>query len=148
MSQGKPQKSAAKPQFSQADKTEMANTPCRFYFGQAGECRYADQCFYSHDQTVYNQYHGLHECPNGCGNWCKGAQCRECHLQWQAEKEQADYDYQLQQQQRFDERAQRRAYYDSLPEKKCEGMDCEKKTKYQFCKECKAVNDRYVIRRR
>lgn len=56
----------------------LENIPCRYHFGDG--CRYGENCFYSHNEKVFMAVNNLRHCPNeGCLNYCRGRQCRECH---------------------------------------------------------------------
>jgi hypothetical protein len=62
----------------------MATTPCKHHFSPVDSCTHGATCFYSHDSALYMMYNGLRWCPKGCGEMCRGKQCRACHQKMEA----------------------------------------------------------------
>lgn len=64
-----------------AQPGESTQKACFFYFGHQKNCRNGAQCSFSHDEEVYMQQNNVKKCPNeGCANYCRGRQCKQCHF--------------------------------------------------------------------
>lgn len=58
----------------------MNQEPCTNFFIEK-QCRHGDDCFYSHDPELFKALYSLTSCPTeGCNNFCRGQQCKACHL--------------------------------------------------------------------
>jgi len=148
------------PTKSQMEDANPVNQPalCRYHWGPHG-CRFGDKCHYSHDDERYIEAHELIRCPNdGCTNFCKGAQCRQCHeiMQQaiqaerqaiQAERQAIQAERQAKYEAEQEARRQKRLERESRPLKLCQGVNCQALTTRALCKECHEVNQRYMVYR-
>ena len=56
---------------------------CNHHFGRNRNCKFAEECKWSHDEDAYKTHHNLKNCTK-CGNFCRGNYCRDCTIQHKA----------------------------------------------------------------
>ena len=168
------------------DKTP-APAPCRHFFGVNRYCKFDDKCPFSHDETVFLQFHQLQRCGNfrqcsqyskrqfcrrclarrfkpcknatnnGCTtevsiNYKRDGYCKECH--WLVTSflcagttacgNRVREEGQLC---RTCSKRQPRKQHEQRELRTCEGHACGTLTRFTYCDDCRAVNERYVVRR-
>ena len=91
---------------------------CFKYFGADKHCEHGDECHYSHDEDAYMTKNDL--------KWCPGCEARGVKNPCKTSSKEC-----------------RRCTLG--PNHKCRG--CGEHSEYDYCKDCKEANDRYIVRR-
>lgn len=91
---------------------KRSNKPCYAFFGNNRTCEKGDNCRFSHDVESYKNERGLKDCPNNCGRFCleTSNQCSGCVQEMYDERRRM----------KAQEKLNRKAQFDSMPEQKCQ----------------------------
>lgn len=122
--------------------------PCKFHFSANG-CLAGTTCTFSHDDHVYAAFHNLKYCPTpGCGNYCRGRQCKACHEKLLQKRQVQQQEWEARQAQKLERQKAaeaKRAAWLAREERPCQGVNCKQVTKSKFCRECAEINRRYLV---